>query len=85
MGTSTQPPDVTGIEILSRLISDTKRAGEKTISHFNEGGSILLSNFLGARVRAADEVTFSLAVDSTGPGTEMYVRKTSFSGRSSNL
>ncbi|MGO8731321.1 MAG: hypothetical protein ACLQVM_00835 [Terriglobia bacterium] len=66
--------------ILSRVISEANRDAEKTICHFNGGGAILLSNFLGAVIRPGDEINFPLANDSAGAGTEIYVRKTSSGG-----
>ncbi|MGB7593494.1 MAG: hypothetical protein WBO19_19875, partial [Terriglobia bacterium] len=71
--------------ILSRVVSDIKREQEKTVCHFTDGGSVLLNNFLGALIRLGDEISFPVASDSTGGGTEIYVRKTSSSGRSRDL
>jgi hypothetical protein len=67
------------------VVSEVKREGEKTVCHFNDGGGILLSNFLGALIRPGDEINFPLANDSAGAGTEIYIRKTSSSGRSRDL
>jgi len=44
--------------ILRRVVSGTKREGEKTVCHFNKGGSVLLSNFLGTLIQSGDEVNF---------------------------
>ena len=71
--------------ILSRVVSEAKREGEKTICHFNDGGSILLSNFLGALIRPGDEINFPLPTDSAGAGTEIYIRKASSAGRGRDL
>jgi hypothetical protein len=71
--------------ILSRVVSEANRDGEKTVCHFNDGGSVLLSNFLAAFIRPGDEITFPLTIGSAGAGTEIYIRKTSFSGRSRDL
>jgi hypothetical protein len=70
---------------LRRVVSDVKREGEKTVCHFNDGGGILLSNFLGTLIRPGDEINFPLTNDSAGAGTEIYIRKTSSSGRSRDL
>ena len=71
--------------ILSRVVSDIKREHEKTVCHFNGGGGILLSNFLGALIRPGDEINFPLTDDSAGAGTEIYIRKTSSGGRGRDL
>ena len=47
--------------ILRRVVSGTNREGEKTVCHFNDGGGILLSNFLGALIRPGDEIGFPCA------------------------
>jgi hypothetical protein len=70
---------------LSRVVSDIKREHEKTVCHFTDGGSVLLNNFLGALIRPGDEISFPVASDSAGGGTEIYIRKTSSSGRSRDL
>jgi hypothetical protein len=67
------------------VVSEAKREGEKTVCHFNGGGGILLSNFLGALIRPGDEVNFPLANDSAGVGTEIYIRRVSSSVRSRDL
>jgi hypothetical protein len=71
--------------ILRRVVSGTKREGEKTVCHFNKGGSVLLSNFLGTLIQSGDEVNFPLLSDSAEVGSEIYVHKSSFSGRSRDL
>jgi hypothetical protein len=71
--------------IFSRVISEANRDAENTICHFNGGGGILLSNFLGALIRPGDEINFPLANDSAGAGTEIYIRKTSSAGRGRDL
>ena len=71
--------------ILHRVVSETNREGEKTVCHFNGGGSVLLSNFLGAFIRPGDEMHFPLPSDSAGTGTEIYIRKPSSSVRSRDL
>jgi hypothetical protein len=72
-------------EILHRVVSEIKREGEKTVCRFNEGSSVLLANFLGALIRPGDEISFPLANDSAGAGTEIYIRKTSSSRRGRDL
>jgi hypothetical protein len=71
--------------ILSRVISEANRDAENTTCHFNGGGGILLSNFLGALICPGDEINFPLADDSAGAGTEIYIRKTSSGGRGRDL
>jgi curved DNA-binding protein CbpA len=71
--------------VLRRVVSDTTRESEKTVCHFNDGSSVLVSNFLGALIRPGDEISFPMANDSAGAGTEIYIRKTSSSGRSRDL
>jgi hypothetical protein len=71
--------------ILRRSVSGAKREGEKTVCHFNDGGSILLSNFLGALIQSGDEINFPPPTDSAETGSEVYVHKTSLSGRSRDL
>ena len=50
--------------ILGRVVSGTKRECEKTLCHFNDGGSILLLNSLGILFRSGDEINFPLPTDS---------------------
>ena len=85
METGTRAESLNVKVILSRVVSEAMREGEKTVCHFNEGGSILLSNFLGALIRPGDEITFPVTIDSAGAGTEICIRKTSSSGRSLDL
>jgi hypothetical protein len=85
METGTQAANAVAKVILSRVVSEANRDGEKTVCHFDDGGSVLLSNFLATFIRPGDEITFPLTIDSAGAGTEIYIRKTSFSGRSRDL
>jgi len=85
MEASIQPPSESTREILSRVVSKAEREGEKTMCHFNDGGRILLSDFLGTFIQSRDEISFPLPSDSAEGGSEIYVRKTSFSGRSRDL
>jgi len=71
--------------ILRRLVSGTKRENEKTVCHLDDGGRILLSNFLGTLIQPGDEINFPLPTDSAKEGSEIYVHKTSLSGRSRGL
>jgi hypothetical protein len=71
--------------ILRRVVSGTRQEGKKTMCHFNDSGSILLSNFLGTLIQSGDEINFPLPTDSAEAGSEIYVHKTSFSGRSRDL
>jgi hypothetical protein len=85
METSTQHASVIPEAILHRAASEIKREGEKTVCHFNGGGSVFLSNFLGALIRPGDEMDFPLPSDSAGTGTEIYIRKPSSSVPSRDL
>ena len=85
METGTQAASLDAKVILSRMVSDTNREGEKTVCHFNDGGSILISNFLGALIRPGDEIDFPLPIYSISAGAEIYIRKISSSGRSRDL
>jgi hypothetical protein len=85
METGTQAAGAIAKVTLRRVVSEVKREGEKTVCHFNDGGGILLSNFLGPLIRPGDEINFPLANDSAGAGTEIYIRKISSSGRSRDL
>ena len=85
METSTQHASVIPEAILHRAASEIKREGEKTVCHFNGGGSVFLSNFLGALIRPGDEMDFPLPSYSAGTGTEIYIRKPSSSAPSRDL
>jgi hypothetical protein len=80
METVVQATSVIAKVILRRVVSEAKREHEKTVCHFNGGGGILLSNFLGALIRPGDEINFPLTNDSARAGTEIYIRKTSSGG-----
>ncbi len=71
--------------ILRRVVSEAKREGETTVCYFKDGGTLLLSKFLGALIRPGDEIDFPLPTDSAEAGTEIYIRKTSSCGRSRDL
>ena len=71
--------------ILRRVVSGTKRECEKTMCHFDDGGSILLSNSLGALIQSGDQISFPLPTDSAETGSEVYVHKLSLSRRSRDL
>jgi hypothetical protein len=85
MDASIQSSSESAKVILSRVISEANRGAEKTICHFNGGGVILLSNFLGALIRAGDEINFPLTNDAAGAGTEIYIHKASSAGRGRDL
>jgi hypothetical protein len=51
--------------------------GEKTACILSQGSCVLVSRLLGAQIGRGDEIEFAVAVDSGGPGTEVYVRKAS--------
>ena len=71
--------------ILRRVVSEAKREGETTVCSFKDGGTLLLSKFLGALIRPGDEIDLPLPTDSAEAGTEIYIRKTSSCGRSRDL
>lgn len=71
--------------ILRRVVSGTKREGEKTVCHLNDGATIFLSNSLGAHIRPGDEINFPLPTECAEAGTEIYVRKPSSGGRGRDL
>jgi curved DNA-binding protein CbpA len=85
MEVSIQSSSETATVILRRVVSDTKREGQKTVCRFSDGSSVLVSNFLGALIRPDDEISFPVASDFARAGTEIYIRKTSSSGRSGDL
>src|SRR5213080_1478458 len=66
-------------------VVETKPEGGKGACHFADGGRVLVSSFLAAHIRPGDEIDFPPAIDSAGAGTELYIRKTSSSGRSRDL
>ena len=51
--------------------------GGKTACILGGGGRVLVSNILGTHIRLGDEIRFPLALDSSGAGTEIYIRTTS--------
>ena len=68
METGTQAAGAIAKVTLRRVVSEVKREGEKTVCHFNDGGGILLSNFLGGLFAPATKST-SLS-PTTLPGQE---------------
>ena len=85
METDTQAERDVAKVILSRVVSEANQDGEKMVCHFNDGGSVLLSNFLAAFIRPGDEIDFPLPIDSAEARTEIYIRKPSSSERSRDL
>ena len=85
METSVQAAHGVAETIRRGSVSEVNKEGDKTVCHFNDSGSILLSNFLGAHIRPSDEMEFPLAIDSAGAGTELYIHKTSAPTRSRDL
>jgi hypothetical protein len=72
-------------QILRRMFSGTKREGERTACHFNGGGSIVLSKFLGTLIQSGDEIQFPLPTDSAKAGSEIYIRKSQSSRQGGDL
>ena len=85
METSVQAANGVAETIRRGSVSELKQEGGKTVCCFNNIGSILISNFLGAHIRPGDEIEFPLAIDSAGAGTELYIHKTSSPTRSRDL
>ncbi len=85
METSTQSANEVAETIRRGSVSELKQEGGKTVCCFNNIGSILISNFLGAHIRPGDEIEFPLAINSAGAGTELYIHKTSSPTRSRDL
>jgi hypothetical protein len=81
IGSSSERAKVT----LCRVVSGTKREPAETVCHFDYGSSVILANFLGLLIRPGGEISFPMANDSAGAGTEIYICKTSSSGRSRDL
>jgi hypothetical protein len=75
MGESIKSSSESAGAILRRVVSSTKREAQKTVCHFNDGGSILLSNFLGTLIQLGDEISFPVPSDSTEAGAEIYIRQ----------
>ena len=67
------------------LVLEAKREDDKTACHFTDGGSLLVSIFLGAHIRPGDEIAFPLAIDSPSTRIEISIRKTSSSRGSHDL
>jgi hypothetical protein len=67
------------------LVAKTEPQGDRTLCHFNDGASILLSHFLCTLIRPGDEIAFPLAIDSVGARTELYIRKSASSRRSHDV
>jgi len=67
------------------VVSHTTMEGDKTACRFKDGGSILVSKFLAAHIGPGDEISFPLASDADGAGTEIYIRKTSPSARNRDV
>ena len=67
------------------MFLEVKQEGDKTACHLRDGGSCLLSSFLGAHIRPGDEIAFPLGIDSPGIRTEIFIRKTSSSRGNGDL
>jgi hypothetical protein len=65
------PPNV-----CQRLVLRTNPKGSKTECVFTDGTAILVSNFLASLVHVRDELRFSLELDTTDAGTQIYIRNT---------
>ena len=67
------------------VVSEVTVEGSKATCRFKDRGTILVSSLLAAHMRSGDEISFPLAIDFAGGGTEVYVRKKPTSGRSRDL
>jgi curved DNA-binding protein CbpA len=85
MGASIKSSSESARATLRRVVSSTKREGEKTVCRFNDGGSTLLSNFLGSLIQLGDEISFPVPSDSAEAGAEIYIRKSPSSRLGGNL
>src|SRR5438105_2265741 len=62
-------------------VRETKSEGNKTACTLNDGGRLLVSTLLGAHICPGDQIDFPVVLDSAGVSTEIYIHKTSPSGR----
>lgn len=73
-------------EVIRRGVLAEARAETRSAAwRFTDGGTIVVSSYLAAHIRPGDEISFPLTIDSASAGTELYVRKSSSSGRASDL
>ena len=71
--------------IVRRQVFQIKPEGQKTACVLEEGGPVLVSNFLAAHIRPGDEMELPLSFDSPEAGTEIYVHKNSASPRARDV
>src|SRR5437868_2681430 len=62
-------------------VLETKSEGNKTACSLSDGSRLLVSTLLGAHICPADQIEFAVFLDSVDAGTEIYIHKTSPSGR----
>jgi len=72
-----EPRLATAATVLHGMVARLEPQGARTACILNDGGTILVSNFLAAYIRPGDEIDIPLAVDAPAAGTEIYVRNTS--------
>src|SRR6516225_5712958 len=75
----------TAIAARQAKVLHVKPEGQKTACILSEGGRVLVSNIFASHIRPGDEIDFPLALESATAGTEIYVRRTSTSGRTRSL
>src|SRR6516162_8043269 len=75
----------TAITARQAKVLQIKPESQKTACILSEGGRVLVSNILARHIRPGDEIDFPLALESASAGTEIYVRRTSTSGRTHDL
>src|SRR6266536_230730 len=62
-------------------VLETQSEGSKTTCILSDGGRLLVSTLLGAHICPGNQIDFPVVLDSPGAGTEIYIHKTSPSGR----
>src|SRR5215467_10290092 len=82
---SVQPANGVAEAVRRGVVSDAEAEGNNVACRFTDGGRILVSRFLAAHVGPGDEIAFSLAIDSVGARTELYIRKSASSRRSRDV
>lgn len=73
-------------EVIRRgVLAEARAEARSAACRFTDGGTIVVSSHMAAHITPGDEISFPLAIDSASAGTELYVRKTSPSGRARDL
>src|SRR5713226_7327147 len=79
MGTASAGPTAPTAEagLLRGQVLQITAEGSKANCRMSNGGTVVVSSFLGAHIRPGDEIEFPLTFSATSPGSEVYIRKTS--------